>query len=99
MLEENAVTFCKALEGVPALTVVAPSAAMYCMVGVDLSQFSSFPSDVEFAQALLAQEQVFVLPGSCFSMPSYFRVVLCAPSETLKEAARRIAAFVAKNRK
>ncbi len=97
VLEENAKCFVESLASAAGLSVVAPRAAMYCMVGIDLSLFPSFPSEVEFSQALLHEQQVFVLPGSCFTMPSYFRVVLCAPVATLKDAAKRICVFAAKH--
>ena len=95
VLEENAEAFVRAMQGVAGMSVVAPRAAMYCMVSVELARFPEFPSEVELAQALLHEQQVFVLPGSCFTMPGYFRVVLCAPAATLREAAGRIAAFAA----
>lgn len=31
--------------------------------------------DVAFAQQLLEEESVFVLPGACFGKPNYFRIV------------------------
>lgn len=83
---------------VKGLTVVRPQGAMYCMVSFDVAEFPSFTTDVEFAQALLRDQQVFVLPGSCFMMPFYFRVVLCAPADVLADAARRIVAFCTQNR-
>ena len=98
-LQENAKAFLAAIEGTPGLTVVVPKAAMYCMVGIDLAVFPKFPSDVEFSQALLDEQQVFVLPGSCFTMPSYFRVVLCAPKDKMTDAATRIKAFCATHHK
>jgi aspartate/methionine/tyrosine aminotransferase len=42
---------------------------------------------------------VFVLPGSCFTMDSFFRVVLCAPADTMTDAANRIKKFCADHRK
>lgn len=93
ILQENAEAFVDAMVGVEGLSIVVPKAAMYCMVGIDMKRFPDFPSDVEFAQRLLDEQQVFVLPGSCFTMPAFFRVVLCAPKETMVEAARRIRVF------
>ena len=40
-----------------------------------------------------AAEQVFVLPGKCFGMPNYFRIVTCGPQETLIDAYERIEKF------
>ena len=46
---------------------------------------------------LLAEESVFVLPGQCFFMPNYFRVVFVAPVEKLEVAAARISEFCARH--
>ena len=46
-----------------------------------------------FAQQLLEEESVFVLPGQCFGTPNYFRIVTCPPVAKLGEAFDRIAAF------
>jgi len=40
-----------------------------------------------------------VLPGQCFGMPNYFRLVTCPPSELLLEAWERLGLFCAKYRK
>ena len=50
-----------------------------------------------FARTLLAQENVFVLPGSAFSAPGFCRVVITPPIDKLKEAFDRIKGFVARN--
>jgi len=42
---------------------------------------------------------VFVLPGSCFGAPNFFRVVFTAPEEKLAEAYARILAFVGAHKK
>lgn len=98
-LEDNAVSFGNEIKKIEGLNMVQPKAAMYAMVGIDMKRFPGFPSDVEFSQALLDDQQVFVLPGSCFTMPNFFRVVLCAPGEKLLEAAKRMAAFCEKHRR
>lgn len=36
---------------------------------------------------------VYCLPGSAFSLPNWFRLVLAFPEETTREACQRIAAF------
>ncbi len=98
-LERNAAAFALGVARIPGLHCITPQGAMYSMVGIALERFPAFPSEVEFAQALLDEQQVFVLPGSCFTMPGYFRVVVCAPADKLTEAARRLAVFCDKHRK
>ena len=53
-------------------------------------------NDIDFTQLLLEEQNVFVLPGSIFDAPGFFRVVLCAPTEILSQAADRIRLFCSK---
>lgn len=39
------------------------------------------------------EEAVFVLPGSCFGAPNFFRIVFTAPEAKLREAYDRIIEF------
>ena len=96
-LEKNAMYTSKTLQAVPGLTVIVPQGAMYVMVGIDIGSFDSISNDLEFAQALLDEESVFVIPGSCFKMPNFFRVVFSAPHEKLTEAYDRIHAFCSRH--
>ena len=52
---------------------------MYVMVGVETDKLSGIKDDVQFAQELLLEECVFVIPGSCFRMKNFFLVVFSAP--------------------
>ena len=81
---------CERLEAVEGLRVVRPGGAMYVMVGIDVDRLEGINSDVDFAQELLTEECVFVIPGSCFRMNNFFRVVFSAPTEKLEEAYDRI---------
>lgn len=92
-LEHNATVFGSLVSKIEGLNCIMPKGAMYLMVGIHLESFPEFKSEMDFAQALVDEQQVFVLPGSCFTMPNYFRVVLCPPADKLEEAARRIASF------
>jgi len=83
------------LGAIDGLNVVVPNGAMYVMVGIDMTKLTGVESDVDFANKLLNEEQVFVLPGECFGMPNYFRVVTCGPQETLAGAYERIEKFCA----
>ena len=68
---------------------------MYAMVRINMEYFdeSTIPNDTEFAKLLYQQEQVVVLPGTCFQFPNAFRVVFCAPVPILTDAAQRIHQF------
>jgi tyrosine aminotransferase len=93
--QEQAVALCSALKkSSPYLNVVEPQGAMYAMVHICLPYFSNeIRNDVDFMKLLLQEENVFVLPGTCFGFPDSFRIVFCAPVPVLTEAARRICQF------
>jgi aspartate/methionine/tyrosine aminotransferase len=91
-LEDQAKFLCSQLAQCRGLEVAKPSGAMYCLVGIS-ARNSQIPSDVEFAALLLQEENVFVLPGTAFGVPGFFRVVFCSPKEILADAAKRIKSF------
>jgi tyrosine aminotransferase len=93
-LETQANFVCEKLGKVPGLKVLKPGGAMYAVVRLDIASFDeTVPNDVAFSQALLKEENVFVLPGSCFGAENVFRIVFCASIVVLKDAANRIEAF------
>ncbi|KAI9906596.1 hypothetical protein PsorP6_003351 [Peronosclerospora sorghi] len=49
--------------------------------------------DFDFTQKLLEKESVFVLPGQCFGMTNYFRIVFYAPHDVLRDAYNHLAEF------
>ena len=93
-LEKQAMILCHELEACAGLSVIKPEGAMYAMVKIDLSRFDmAIRSDIDFANLLLEEENVFVLPGCAFGMSNFFRVVFCASESTLVVAASRISSF------
>jgi hypothetical protein len=63
--------------------VVVPQGAMYVMVRVLVDQFSDIANDVDFANMLLAEEAVFVLPGKVRSTLIYWHCFIGAKCEGL----------------
>eukprot|EP01064_Diplonema_japonicum_P002357 TRINITY_DN11487_c0_g1_i1.p1 TRINITY_DN11487_c0_g1~~TRINITY_DN11487_c0_g1_i1.p1 ORF type:complete len:294 (+),score=84.13 TRINITY_DN11487_c0_g1_i1:1114-1995(+) len=98
-LSGNADITYKAFQAIDGLTPVKPQGAMYVMVGIDMKRFPSFESEIDFSKELLREQAVMVLPGSCFMIPNYFRVVFTKPEEKLIEAYARVAEFCEKYRK
>eukprot|EP01061_Rhynchopus_euleeides_P000701 TRINITY_DN10514_c0_g1_i1.p1 TRINITY_DN10514_c0_g1~~TRINITY_DN10514_c0_g1_i1.p1 ORF type:complete len:447 (+),score=196.80 TRINITY_DN10514_c0_g1_i1:119-1342(+) len=98
-LEDHAKLTYNAIEKIDGLTPVKPQGAMYCMVGIDLAKFPGFTSEIDFSRELLREQAVMVLPGGCFAIPNYFRIVFTKPKEKLLEAYERIAEFCDKHRK
>ena len=91
LLARNAEIVYEVLSRVPGLKPLRPQGAMYMMVGFDPKAFGEDESG--FVQKLIAEESVYCLPGSAFSLPNWFRLVLAFPEETTREACDRIAAF------
>ena len=99
ILRSNAVVCKAAAERLPEITVIESVGAMYVMIGVDIDSLDeSIKDDTDFAKLLLTEQNLFVLPGQCFGMRNYIRLVTCPPAEVLEEAFHRIGAFCDKHR-
>merc|ERR1711971_1085145 len=86
------------LSPIPGLRPVMPSGAMYMMVGIDRAGFSKdFSNDLEIVEAMVTEQSVFCLPGKCFNIPNFFRIVLTVPGKLMAEACDRIAEFCEKH--
>ncbi|CAH0488701.1 unnamed protein product [Peronospora farinosa] len=92
-LEENATFTIETLARIPGLEVIVPQGAMYAMVKIRTDILTKIKDDLSLTQKLLDQEAVFVLPGQCFGMTNYFRIVFAAPHEVLADAYIRLAQF------
>ena len=51
------------LSAVAGLKPVMPAGAMYMMVGIELDQYPSLTSAVDFMEQLMSEQSVFCLPG------------------------------------
>lgn len=92
-LEDNASFTTERLTGLEGVEVIVPQGAMYVMIGIDSSKFKDIADDMEFTQKLLDEEHVFMLPGSCFGMKGFARIVFSAPKDKLSDAYDRIERF------
>jgi len=92
-LHRQATLFYELFSKIPQLKPIKADGAMYMMVGIDINKLHNIHDDVEFANQLLKEEAVLVLPGSIFHMPNYFRVVTCPPPDVIKEVGQRLSAF------
>jgi len=98
-LERHASIIVNALNKVSGLRVIPPKGAMYLLVGIQIEKFKDITDDRDFAQKLLTEELVYVLPATIFGAPNFVRMVICAPDHLLKTACERIADFCARHRK
>lgn len=60
---------------------------------VDVGWHAGLSDDVVFAQRLMEEESVVVLPGKCFRAPGTFRICFAAPIAMIEEACDRLADF------
>jgi tyrosine aminotransferase len=95
ILQQQAMALCDALKQIgPCLDVIEPQGAMYAMVRISIHHFDDMiQNDLDFMKLLLEEENVIVLPGTCFGFPNSFRVVFCSPVHILIEAAHRMGQF------
>lgn len=92
-VQSNARYCYEAIKQIKGLSPTSPQGAMYMMVGIDLDKFPKFSSDLEFVEKMVAEQSVFCLPGKCFQIPNFFRIVLTVPEAKMKEACERMKAF------
>jgi len=99
ILRSNAEVCKEAVKTCPEISIIESVGAMYVMIGVDVDSLDEgIKDDTDFAKQLLTEENLFVLPGQCFGMKNYIRLVTCPPAEVLTEAFSRIAHFCNKHR-
>jgi tyrosine aminotransferase len=100
-LHDQATFLCHKLSQAPGLHVVSvPGGAMYAMARIEVDEMDDvIANDVDFSHRLVEEENVLVLPGSCFGMPNIVRLVFCAPVPVLEQAADRIHHFCTRHRK
>lgn len=79
------------------LPTVEPKGAFYCFPDI---RSSGVPNDIEFAEQLLLEERVAVVPGSAFGQSGQGHVRLCYASayDQLEDALGRIERFVTRHR-
>ncbi|KAJ1676840.1 hypothetical protein EV182_007397 [Spiromyces aspiralis] len=99
ILQENAEVAASRLSAVPALKPIIPQGAMYMMVMIDIDQLQDINDDVDFYQRLKWEEHVEVLPGQCFGMLNYIRIVITPPRDILCCAIGRMASFCKRHSK
>ncbi|XP_060533310.1 tyrosine aminotransferase [Cylas formicarius] len=75
------------------LTPYMPDGAMYMLVEVHLKRFPEFETSLDFVKAMMEEESVFCLPGDCFGISGFVRIVLTVPEDLLMKACDRIRDF------
>lgn len=105
-LERNAEYVVQRVRRMAGLDVVVPQGAMYAMIRLQPGAFvmgeqdgegGADGDDVAFSQALLQEENLVVLPGQCFGIRGFVRVVFAPPEDVLSQAMDRLEAFTARH--
>jgi len=103
VLEDQSVFLFTHINAIPGagLQAIEPQGAMYLMVRIRTELFEPEvgKDDVAFSAALLQEEMLFVLPGSCFLADNFIRLVTCAPKHIMEQAVARLTRFCIKHYK
>lgn len=82
------------------LRAIPASGAYYVMVKIMIDEFdNTVNNDIQLFEGLLNQQSLFIMPGSAFQIPNFFRGVVCAPKSVLTIAVKRIEEFCQKHKK
>ncbi|CAG9858291.1 unnamed protein product [Phyllotreta striolata] len=92
-LANNAKLAFERLQSTEGLTPFMPQGTMYMLVEIQMEKFPAFADGLEFAQKMMEEESVFCLPGECFAIPGFLRIVLTVPEDLLEEACARMMEF------
>lgn len=90
----------EAFSTMPGVTCAVPQGAFYVYPGIKgcLGKISAgghkIENDQDFAEALLEEQYVAVVPGHAFGLSPYLRISYAADDAVLEEACKRIAKFV-----
>ena len=99
--EERINTLYPLLNAIPGFKLdVKPAGAFYAFPDVsEAVKLTGFGSTDEFVSALLDEAHVAVVPGAAFGMDDHVRISYATSMAVLKEAVRRIQAFMADDQK
>jgi len=91
----NADILFSAISNIKGLRCQKPQGALYMLVKLD-PEYLAETDDIAFCKALQLEQNLFLLPGSCFDAPGYVRLVIASPADVMEEVAVRLADFCAK---
>ena len=89
-----------ALNGIPGFRCIPADGAFYAFPNItEAMRSKGIGDDAAFAELLLREGDVAVVPGSAFGAPGYIRLSFACSIETLKEAVNRMMRVVGQNRR
>ena len=69
------------------------------MVRISVNALVGIKDDTDFAQQLLQEENLVVLPGACFGIKNFVRILTCPSKDVVSESIDRMNNFCAKRRR
>jgi aspartate aminotransferase len=84
------------LRAMPGVTVQVPQGAFYAYPNVSAAYTGGITNSLQFAEKLLAEEFVAVVPGEAFGTNEHIRISYATSMEELKKGLDRLASFIAK---
>ncbi|MDF2497473.1 pyridoxal phosphate-dependent aminotransferase [Arthrobacter koreensis] len=98
-LAEQSDLACRLLNGIPGVSCVPASGAMYLFPKLDRAMYP-FDDDEQFVLDLLEEQKILVSQGTAFHWPDpdHFRFVILPAEEDIRDAVNRIAEFLAAHR-
>jgi len=88
------------IKKIKGLRPIQAQGTFYLSVLIDLEQFEDFKCDYDFLQALLNEENIFILSLSCFGgNVNGFRLIDAAKKEDYDEFVKRLEAFCSRHYK
>ncbi len=86
------------LNAIPGVSMVLPKGAFYAYPNVSVAFGGSIRSSLQFAEKLLAEEFVAVVPGEAFGTHDHVRISYAASMTDLERGLDRLERFIAKHR-
>ena len=83
----------------PELEVIPAQGAMYAMVRISVNALVGIKDDTDFAQQLLQEENLVVLPGACFGIKNFVRILTCPSKDVVSESIDRMNDFCQRRRR
>lgn len=86
------------LRAIPGVTIANPKGAFYAYPNVSVTYESGIRNSLHFAEKLLAEEYVAVVPGEAFGTNDHIRISYATSLHELERGLDRLAKFIAKHR-
>jgi aspartate aminotransferase len=85
------------LQKMPGVKVKAGDGTFYTFPSVEeVIEKSNLNNDIDFAEYLLTEAEIAIVPGSAFGSPGYLRISYATSMEKIQEAMQRMSTAIEK---